>query len=208
MIDEINKNDENNNKNNNNANILIFYGSVRDSREGIKAARFVNAKLKEREVRVELIDPLDYDLPLLNKMHKEYTQKDVPEKMNELSKKIANADGFIVVTGEYNHSIPPALKNMLDHFQTEYLFKPSAIVSYSAGSFGGVRSAVHLRVILGELGMPTIPSMFPIPLVQNVFREDGSAIDEKYESRIKKFLDEFEWYVQALKEQRLKGTPY
>jgi len=121
MADEINKN--------NNANILIFYGSVRESREGIKAARFVEAKLNERQVRVELIDPLEYDLPMLNKMHKEYTQKDVPEKMDELSKKINNADGFIVVTGEYNHSIPPALKNMLDHFQSEYMFKPSAIIS-------------------------------------------------------------------------------
>ncbi|MCC7574543.1 NAD(P)H-dependent oxidoreductase [Candidatus Woesearchaeota archaeon] len=188
--------------------VLIFYGSVRETRQGINAARFIENKIKERKINVELIDPLVYNLPMLDKMHKEYTKDNVPKKMDELSKKILDADGFIIVTGEYNHSIPPALKNMLDHYQREYNFKPSAIVSYSAGSFGGVRSAVHLRAILGELGMSSIPSMFPVPFVQDAFTEEGVPIDEKYNSRIKRFLDEFEWYLKALKEQRLKGTPY
>ena len=60
-----------------------------------------------------------------------------------------SADGFVVVTAEYNHSVPAALKNLLDHFQSEYLYKPSAIVTYSAGPFGGVRSLVNMRGILG-----------------------------------------------------------
>lgn len=58
--------------------------------------------------------------------------------MEKLHQILESADGFIIVTGEYNHSIPPALKNLSDHFQTEYYFKPSGIVSYSAGAFDEV----------------------------------------------------------------------
>ena len=141
-------------------------------------------------------------------MYKEYQPGEAPEKMEKLSKILDGSDGFVIVSGEYNHSIPPALKNLLDHFQSEYFFKPSAIVTYSAGSFGGVRAAVHLRAICGELGMPSISSMFPIPVVQKAFDFDGNALDDAYERRSSRFLDEFDWYVQAFKNQRLKGTPY
>ena len=119
-----------------------------------------------------------------------------------------DADGFVIVSGEYNHSIPPALKNILDHYYNEYLFKPAAIATYSGGPFGGVRAAVQLRAILGELRMVSIPTMFPISMVQDAFDEQGNAIEKAYEKRIKQFLDEFEWYANALKESRKKGLPY
>jgi len=100
------------------------------------------------------------------------------------------------------------MKNTLDYFLEEYFFKPSAIVSYSAGPFGGVIAAQQLRVIFAELGAPAISSSFPISKIQNVFDENGKMVDENYERRVKKFLDEFEWYVDAFKNQRVKGTPY
>ena len=81
----------------------------------------------------------------------------------QLAGRIKAADAFIIVSGEYNHSIPPALSNLLDHFLEEYFWRPSAIVCYSGGSFGGVRAAVQLRAMLCELGTPSIPSLFRFP---------------------------------------------
>jgi NAD(P)H-dependent FMN reductase len=94
------------------------------------------------------------------------------------------------------------LKNLLDHFQSEYLYKPSAIVTYSAGPFGGVRALINLRAILAELGTPSIPSAFPVSQVQDAFDDDGNPLDQAYNERIVKFLDEYEWYANALKHAR------
>ncbi len=188
--------------------ISILYGSVRNERQGIKAARYLEKKLNERGHRLHFIDPLEYELPFLDKMYKEYEQGKAPENMEKLAQIFRDSDGFLIVTGEYNHSIPPALKNLLDHFQSEYLLKPSAIASYSAGNFGGVRAAVHLRVVLGELGMPAISSMLPFPVIGSLFDEKLVPQNKFTEPSTKRFLDEFEWYMRALKNQRLQGTPY
>ncbi len=114
----------------------------------------------------------------------------------------------MVVSGEYNHSIPPALSNLMDHFLEEYFWRPSAIVCYSAGPFGGVRAAMQLRAFLGEIGAPSIPSIYAIPGVQDAFAEDGSAKDEAHPRRIGRFLDELEWFAEALKARRTAGVPY
>jgi NAD(P)H-dependent FMN reductase len=188
--------------------ISIIYGSVRTNRQGIKAAKYLDSKLREREINVHFIDPLEYRLPLLDKMYKEYDPGTAPEPMEDLAGKFAGSDGFLIVTGEYNHSIPPALKNILDHFQSEYLFKPSAIASYSAGMFGGMRAAVHLRAILAELGMPAISSIQPFPRIGNLFDENLNPQNEHVDPSTSRFLDEFLWYAEALKSKRDKGTPY
>ncbi len=189
-------------------NIVVIYGSNRSDRQGIKAARFIINKLSERGHNVELIDSKEYKLPFLDKMHKEYEAGKAPEMMEKAHKLLKNADGFVIVSGEYNHSIPAALKNILDHFQSEYYFKPSATLSYSAGPFGGLRVAVHLRAVLSELGMSSIPTIFPVSAVQNAFDYDGNAIDKNYDSRVVRFIEEFEWYLTALKNQRKAGIPY
>jgi NAD(P)H-dependent FMN reductase len=188
--------------------VSIIYGSVRTARKGIKVARYLEARVLERGVNVHFVDPLEYRLPLLDKMHKEYEPGKVPENLEKLSAILKQSDGFLVVTGEYNQSVPPALKNLLDHFQREYFFKPAAIASYSAGSFGGVRASIQLRIVLGELGMATISSILPFPVVGNLFNEDLSLKNEKIESSTTRFLDEFFWYVEALKNQRNTGLPF
>jgi len=188
--------------------IAVIYGSVREARKGILAANYLVKQLEQRGHKVHFIDPAEYNLPLLDKMYKEYNDGEAPENMEKIAQKLTEADGYLVVTGEYNHSIPPVLKNLLDHFQKEYFFKPSAIASYSAGRFGGVRSAVHVRAILGELGMPSISMMQSYPKVQNAFDDDNNPVEEFTEKSTNKFLDEFEWYVEALKVQRSKRTPY
>jgi len=187
-------------------NTAVIYGSARKARQGIKAARFVAKKLKERDHSVTLIDSQQYNLPLLDRMHKEYEAGSAPSDMAAISEALESADGFIIVSAEYNHSIPAALKNLLDHFQSEYLYKPSGIVTYSAGPFGGVRALVNLRAILAELGTPSIPSAFPISQVHSAFDDDGNALNEAYEKRIGKFLDEYEWYADALRRKRSKKS--
>jgi NAD(P)H-dependent FMN reductase len=186
----------------------ILYGSVRETRQGIKAARFVDDQLRRRGHQTTLVDPMEYRLPLLDRMYKEFPKGEAPEVMERLATLYRAADGFVIVSGEYNHGIPPALKNLLDHFLEEYFFRPSAIVCYSGGSFGGVRAAMQLRMTLAELGMASIPSLFPVPKVQDAFDDDGQARDPAWNKRVGRFLDELEWHARALKAERAKGTPY
>jgi NAD(P)H-dependent FMN reductase len=194
------------NKEANMAKIALIVGSVRQERQGIKVARWMEEKLKNRNHVVFFIDPLELNLPLLDKMYKEMT--DPPEKMKSLQSKINDAEGYLAVTPEYNVGTSGAMKNTLDYFLEEYFFKPSAIVSYSPGMFGGINAAQQLRLIFAELGAPSISSSFSIPRLYKVFSENGKLIDEAYDKRVLKFLAEFEWYIEAFKNQRAKGTPY
>lgn len=185
----------------------VIYGSVRTERQGIVLARHVAARLRARGHDAPLIDPMERRLPLLDKMYKEY-KGDAPPVLQELADIYKIADGFVIVSGEYNHGIPPALKNLLDHFLEEYFWRPSAIVSYSAGGFGGVRAAMQLRMTLGELGMPSIPSIYAVPKVSDAFDDKGEATDPKFGARFDRFAKEFEWYAEALKAKRAEGVPY
>ncbi len=157
---------------------------------------------------VALLDPKELGLPLLDRMYKEYPAGTAPAVLEGLAQTIRAADGVVVVTGEYNHSPPPALVNLLDHFLEEWFWRPSAIVSYSAGSFGGVRAASHLRDMLAELGMPSIPSSLPVPAVQDQFDDAGVPRDGAWERRVRRFLDELEWYARACAAERARGVPY
>lgn len=187
-------------------NTAVIYGSARRARQGIKAARFIVRKLEERNHAVTLVDTLEYELPILDLMYKEYDAGRAPAAMATVGQILAAADGFVIVSAEYNHSVPAALKNLLDHYQSEYVYKPSAIVTYSAGPFGGVRALINLRAILAELGTPSIPSAFPVSQVQNAFDDDGVPLERAYDDRVVKFLDEFEWYANAMKCARDRET--
>jgi NAD(P)H-dependent FMN reductase len=187
-------------------NLVVIYGSVRSQRQGVRAARFIVNECRARAHEVSLIDPVEYPLPLLDRMYKEYEPQQAPEVLQRLARLIVAADAYIVVSGEYNHTIPPALSNLLDHFLEEYFWKPSAIVCYSAGSFGGVRAAMTLRCMLAELGMSSIPSLLPIPRVQTAFDENGQPLDDSWRKRADKFLSELEWYASAMNAARRRTT--
>jgi NAD(P)H-dependent FMN reductase len=188
--------------------LLIVYGSVRHDRQGIRAAKFILEECRGRGHQTTLIDPAVDRLPLLDRMYKEYEPGQAPEVLQRLAGLIKAADAFIIVSGEYNHSIPPALSNLLDHFLEEYFWRPSAIVCYSGGAYGGVRAAMQLRAMLCELGTPSIPSLLPVPQVQDAFDEAGRPHDEAWHKRAGRFLDELEWYANALKVARQSGAPY
>src|ERR1700731_902260 len=121
--------------------ILIFYGSYRSDRMGIRLAPFVVDRLRPRGEDVGLIYAKEVKLPMLDRMYKEYPKGQAPEALEQLARKIRDADGFIFVTGEYNWGIQPGLKNLTDHFLEEWFWRPAAIGSYSAGRLSGVRAA-------------------------------------------------------------------
>ena len=187
--------------------IAIILGSVRRDRMGDRAAQLVIRELRDRGHDVHLVDPLELQLPLLDRMYKEHPAGEAPEKLEQLAELYRSVDGFLVVSAEYNHGIPPAMKNLLDHFLEEYFWRPSGIVCYSAGGFGGVRAAMQLRMTLAELGMPSVPSILPIPRISESIEEDGTATEITVRS-MNRFLDEFLWYVGALAAARADGTPY
>jgi NAD(P)H-dependent FMN reductase len=188
--------------------LVVMLGSVRTERQGIKAARFVERQFLARGQEVTLVDPLELQLPLLDKMYKEYPRGSAPDTLEKLATLYRAADAFVIVSAEYNHAIPPALSNLLDYFLEEYFFRPSAIVSYSGGSFGGVRAAVQLREMLAELGMPSVSSVFPIPKIRTNLSDDGTPTDPAIEKRFARFASELEWYADALRQKRKQGTPY
>jgi NAD(P)H-dependent FMN reductase len=200
--------------------IAVLQGSVRRERMGDRAAKWVMAQLEKRGHEAVLVDAGTLRLPLLDKMWKEIKNL-VPEgdgpppeyaelyaKLAPLAALYARADGYLMVSGEYNHSVPPALSNLIDYFLDVYAWRPAGIVCYSAGPYGGVRAAMQLRALLPEVGLATIPSLWPIPSIGKALSAEGVAQDPKFDDRAKKFFDEFEWYVRALQAERAKGVPY
>ena len=188
--------------------VAVLFGSVRVHRQGIKLARFVDKELQRRGCTSTLVDPAVHRLPLLEMQYSDYPAGQAPPELESLAKLYRAVDGFVIVSGEYNHGIPPALKNMLDYFLEEYFWRPAGIVSYSGGRFGGVRAAMQLRMTLGELGMPSIPTTLPVTNVGEAFTEDGEPTDARFAERSAQFFDEFYWYMEALSAQRAKGVPY
>ena len=184
--------------------IAVFYGSVRSERQGIKAARFIVELCRGRGHDGALIDAAEYRLPLLDKMYKEYRPGEAPEILQRMAAIVTTADAYIVVSGEYNHTVQPGLTNLLDHFLEEYFWKPSAIVCYSAGAYGGVRAAVALRPMLAELGMSSIPSMLPIARVQDAFDDEARPRNAAWVKQAERFLGELEWYGEAMRAARIK----
>jgi len=188
--------------------IAVLLGSVRRDRMGARASTLVTRELERRGHKAHLVDPLELQLPLLDRMYKEHPKGEAPEPLENLADLYRRVDGFLVVSGEYNHGIPPALKNLLDHFLEEYFWRPSGIICYSAGGFGGVRAAMQLRMTLAELGMSSVPSLLPIPRIADAIDEDGVAQQPSVDRSAGRFLDEFLWYASALAEARTNGTPY
>jgi NAD(P)H-dependent FMN reductase len=188
--------------------VPVLLGSVRRDRQGIRAARFIVKALQARGHEPVLVDPMESPLPMLDRMYKEYPKGEAPELLERLAALYRRADGFIVVSAEYNNAAPPALTNLLDHFLEEYFWRPSGIVCYSAGQFGGVRAAMQLRMTLAELGMPSIPSLLPMPRIQTLLDEQGGTEAEWLGKSAERFLSEFTWYANALRRQRQDGTPY
>lgn len=194
-------------------NILVFLGSVRDStpprpaRLGARVAAACAAHLAPACTQVEIIDPLTIDRPQPFKPHFAYVPGRAPDSLDQLANKIAQADGFVMVSPEYNHAMSPALADTLNHFGSSlFSFKPSAIVTYSAGQWGGARAAVNMRTFLAELGCLPVSAMVHVPKAQDIFDADGtfqSGIDaDQWRGYMGRTFDQLLWWAGAAKYQR------
>lgn len=192
--------------------ILVFYGSYRSDRMGIRLADFVVRNLRERGADVELIDAKAVGLPMLDRMYKEHPKGEAPAALEDLAQKIIGADGFVFVTGEYNWGIQPGLKNLTDHFLEEWFWRPAAIASYSAGRFSGARAALAWHGTLSEMGMVVTSQTIAVGPISQSLSETGEPIGDGGKALVKtfpRFADDLMWWVEAAKAQRArKKTPY
>src|ERR1700689_4009259 len=190
--------------------ILVFYGSYRSGRMGIRLAEFVVERLRRRGDTVELIDAKAVNLPMLDKMHKEYPPGEAPERLEGLASKIRVADGFVFVTGEYNWGVQPGLKNLTDHFLEEWFWRPAAIASYSAGRLSGARASTAWHATLCEMGMVVVSSTIAVGPIGQTLTTDGAPMGEggkALEGAFPRFADDLMWWVEAAKMQRQRKSP-
>jgi NAD(P)H-dependent FMN reductase len=190
--------------------VLVFYGSYRSDRMGIRLARFVIEGLRARGEEVELIDAQAVGLPMLDRMYKEHKPGTAPAVLEELAGKIRAADGFVFITGEYNWGIQPGLKNLTDHFLEEWFWRPAAIASYSAGRFAGARAALAWHGTLSEMGMVVISSSIAVGPIAQTLSDDGKPIGEggkAVEQVFPRFADDLAWWMEAAKAQRARKKP-
>lgn len=190
--------------------ILVFYGSYRSDRMGIRLADFIVRSFRERGTDVELIDAKAVGLPMLDRMYKEHPKGQAPAALEELAQKIIGADGFVFVTGEYNWGIQPGLKNLTDHFLEEWFWRPTAIASYSAGRFSGARAALAWHGTLSEMGMVVTSQTIAVGPIGQSLSETGEPIGEGGKALVKtfpRFADDLMWWVEAAREQRARKKP-
>ena len=190
--------------------VLVFYGSYRSDRMGVRLADYVVAGLKARGGDAELVDAKAVDLPMLDRMYKEYPSGTAPAAMEALAGKIRDADAFVFVTGEYNWGPQPGLKNLTDHFLEEWFWRPAAIASYSAGRFSGVRSGTIWHSILSEMGMVVVSSTLAVGPISQTLDADGRPTGnagEALERSFVRFADDLAWWTEAARAQRARKPP-
>jgi NAD(P)H-dependent FMN reductase len=190
--------------------ILVFYGSYRSDRTGIRLADFLVERLRDRGNDVELIDAKTIGLPIIDRMYKEYSAGTAPPALALLATKIRVAEAFVFVTGEYNWGVQPGLKNLTDYFLEEWFWRPAAIVSYSFGRLAGTRSSYAWRNILSEMGMVVISSTLAVGPIVETLDEKGKpkgAAGATLESSFARFADDLDWWTEAAKHQRARKAP-
>ncbi len=193
--------------------IKIILGSIRNGRFGERPARWIYDELVKREdMEVELLDLKDYPMPLFDSetspawANKKY-QNEVVQKW---SAKIDEADGYIIVSPEYNHGYSSALKNALDWIAPEWYKKPVGFVGY--GSAGGARAIEQLREVVIELKMVPINRSIHIPweFIMKTMNEKDIKNDELFgplrksmgADLLQVFIDDLMWMTKALKPAR------
>jgi NAD(P)H-dependent FMN reductase len=190
--------------------ILVFYGSYRSDRMGIRLANFIVAGLKTRGVDAGLIDAKAVGLPMLDRMYKEHAPGSAPPALEALAADIRAADAFVFVAGEYNWGVQPGLKNLTDHFLEEFFWRPAAIASYSAGRLAGARSNFVWHGTLSEMGMVVISSTLTVGAIAQALDPDSKPLGEAgqvLERSFGRFADDLAWWTEAAKMQRARKTP-
>lgn len=174
--------------------IPTLLGTNRRDRQSKHVADWVCAKMRESEdIETQLFDVRDFHLP-----YDDYGTElagDFPEWRDAIIK----ADGLVIVTPEYNHGYPGALKGVLDLLLKEYIHKAVAFVGVSAGPWGGTRVIESMVPMVRELGLAVCFTDLNFPSIKSKFDEDGNLLDEAYNKRVAGFLDELVWMATTLR---------
>jgi NAD(P)H-dependent FMN reductase len=172
----------------------VLLGTNRQARESEKAARWVFGKMRERgDIETKFFDVRDFRLP-----HDDYGTA-LAAEFPDWRDSMTRADGLVIVTPEYNHGYPGALKSVLDLLLTEYIHKAVAFVGVSAGPWGGTRVIEACLPMVRELGLAVTFTDLNFPQIGKKFDSEGRLLDEAYDRRVEGFLDEIVWMSRALR---------
>ena len=182
-------------------------GSTREGRNGGKVGEYIQSiAATEPNWEVEYLDLKEINLPMFAETVSPSFRESIdglPEVAKEWSRKIEEADAYIIVTPEYNHGYPAALKNAIDWLFKEWNRKPVGFVSYGALLAGG-RAVEQLRQVVAELHMTSIRAQVLFPAVWEAFTENGQPKDPATEERVRSMFKELSWWGEALKAAREK----
>lgn len=174
--------------------IPILLGTNRKDRESENAAKWVFAKMQERDdIEPVFFDVRDFDLP------KDHYGMEIGQDFPEWRDAVIKADGLVIVTPEYNHGYPGVLKSVLDLLLKEYIHKAVAFVGVSAGPWGGTRVIEALLHPVRELGLTPTFTDLNFTKIRDKFDDEGNLLDESYNRRVDAFLTELVWMSRALK---------
>src|SRR3712207_6653608 len=170
--------------------VHVIVGSTREGRKGLTvAAWFFEIAAARDDLTCELVDLRDWELPFLSTPIPPAMAPPTDETTRRWGAKVAEADGYVLVTPEYNHGYPAVLKNALDHVFAPWNRKPAAFVGYG-GPGGGVRAVEQLRQVVVELEMVPLRQQVTLPHVYRAFAGDGSPIDSRLAAQAAGVLDE------------------
>ncbi|MEV5243040.1 NAD(P)H-dependent oxidoreductase [Streptomyces cinnamoneus] len=183
--------------------LAVVVASTREGRFGPTIANWLAEQTSHRDdMEVDVIDLADHPLPL--HLSREPGPEDAAA-LAAVTPRLAAADAFIVITPEYNHSYPAALKNLIDWHYTQWQAKPVAFVSYG-GLSGGLRAVEHLRPVFAELHAVTIRETVSFHSPWGKLDETGRHLDEEAGTSAagaaKALLDQLTWWAVALREAR------
>ncbi|MDC7124317.1 MAG: NAD(P)H-dependent oxidoreductase [Spirochaetales bacterium] len=183
-------------------NILVIVGTTRNARSGKQISDWYISEAQKTAgdlMDFKVVDLQEWDLPLFNEdtppMYHQYS-----ELQNKIAGEIDKADGFVFVTGEYNHSIPGSLKNLLDYIGAEWNKKPAAYVGY--GATGATRAIEHLIQILSCLGVASMRGHITVNAIWDALDGHGIPKDGYWFGDFENHLQELAWWANALKAAR------
>lgn len=184
-------------------NIKIITGSVRPGRFNIQAATWMYEFAKKREdIDVELLDLATINLPFYDEVSPPKQNQYEKQHTKDWSTMIKPADGFILVTPEYNHSYSPVLKNALDYLFYEWNHKPVAYMSYGSQA-GGSRAIEHLRTIAAELKMYDLQEHILLSNYWEQMDEKGAFIfTSRHEEQATALLNSLVFWAKTMKKAR------
>ncbi|TDW71490.1 NADPH-dependent FMN reductase [Kribbella pratensis] len=182
--------------------IAIILGSTRPGRNGKAVADWVLAQAQNRTgATYELVDLLDYPLPHLDESIPPSVGQYAGEHTKAWAEKIAEYDGFVFVTPEYNHSTSGVLKNAIDYLYAEWNNKAAGFVSY--GSLGGARAIEHLRGISAELQIATVRQQLSFSMFTDFENFSEFRPGPQHEAAATVLFDQLESWTGALKRIRV-----